>query len=212
MFYIWFSGDDNKDALANSTPFKIDWKWLLKNERAKAAYDKIKENILNEAAIEILTKRLVETNKFTDKPENFDFIGDPWKWKAMHHQSRQLAAYNPYYLGEFDDIMIALGACSLYGIAKGWIEPLKDGSHRIHIDEAAIGLYDAFNFDGNQVLGLWSCEQKKFLGWDWDNPNMLWNYNFNSFRNNRKKGNDFLVITDPKYVEIPKGFFYDTSL
>lgn len=209
FFYRWFSGKANNDATRNPTPSYVDLDWVLSYPRAREAYEDIKANILNEAAKNLLATRLKEQGLLTDKKEYFDFISaPPSMWKSLYHQRRGVGSPDKSVV---DGLLASLGKFNFYSLAKGWVEPLPGGGHRIHVTETAIVIVDKFDYGDEQFLGFWDGQdQENTLNPFGGDP--LNNLNFRQFRDKYGYGDDFLVITEPEPVEEFDREPYDTSL
>lgn len=214
MFLKWFSGPANSNAENCDEPLWIDWDWLMRQEEARSLYTKLKETILNENARRALARMLLRDGKFTKQREIFDYTAaDPRQWAKAQHQFARGGGYSPELLVNMTGLFVALGEFSMYGFARGYVEPLPDGRHRIHVTGASAALHDTFNFDGNQYLGLWNCFDKKFEGIlpDSDDALMLENGDFRSFREKYGYGGNFLVITEPHDIENFEEEYYDVA-
>lgn len=226
FFNIWLSGIANADPKDNPLPFIIKedkdifgefgdiYKWTMQFDRFKQAWDTIPSKAINDAAKKELVDLLKSHNCFTDKTVHFDFIQGTWKnWNNNYYQRIDIESpdLSELYDEEFDGLFIAFGAFSIRLLPKGFVEPLKNGGHRIHLTEVAAYIYDGFNFSNEALLGCWDCRSKKFTGINCFKGILLSNNIFKHFREEFGKGNDFMIFSDPKIVDEFKGLTYDTA-
>ena len=111
-----------------------------------------------------------------------------------------------------------MGGFSLRALAGGYVEPLSDGRHCIHMQKCAVYAYDAFQFEDDGLikekiigLGSWSCQELDFSKrfYSIGNYVCLQNENFRQFRKRCGFGGDFYVFTRPHKVEKFKGSVYE---
>ena len=126
---------------------------------------------------------------------------------------------------EVDGLMAVLAGFTLRALAAGHTEPLGGGRWRITVTKVSVFAHDKFNFADDagfgNYLGYWSCE--KGIGAQLFPPssgggNFIWleNEDFRAFREKRKHGVDFLVLSEAHPVtpfsersyEYPCGYLY----
>lgn len=212
MFHKWFSGPANEDAAANKEPFWVDWNWIMSYGRARSAYeDLVKPDYLfSKNAQKALATLLEKDSLLTEEATTFDYISP--QWETWQHGYFQRIEIEGFYSISPDGIMVAMGTCGLRVLAKGSVEPLPQGGHRIHVENVAAFVWDSFNFEGNYPLGFWSCEGKTFtvVPSDAVEYRALSNEDFKSFRQRTGQGNDFLVLSQLHIIEDFGGHSYDT--
>lgn len=202
MFHKWFSGIPNTPT----EPYWLDWAWLEKYPEIQDALQKLSDPayLFNEAA-ELALKKLVRKEKLLENPRTFDCTVRDWPhWKPDYFQRVDIG----YVIGLITGLTTAIGRATLCALPKGRVEKTSIGYDLI-ITGVAIVLLDSFNFGGKQALGLWHCEDKKFLV---PYPFNVENADFRKFRERKQWGNDFLVLAPPKYIEREGVFEYVISI
>lgn len=66
-------------------------------------------------------------------------------------------------------------------------------------------MHDVFNFEGDyygNFLGFWSCEEKNMKFSSGDTYTHMNNAKFRDFRKHNKIGNDFVVLSKQKLIDI----------
>ncbi|WP_303238022.1 phage baseplate assembly protein V [uncultured Bilophila sp.] len=213
MFHKWFSGPANEKPETNKEPFWVDWNWIMSYSEAKQKYATLKEKnyLFNEKAEKSLVDLLQEDQLLTDQAVPFDYISP--EWNTWNHGYFQHIGVYPVKSFTVDGLVVAMGAFSLHALARGYVKPLPQGGHHIHVDDVAVHVWDSFSFSGSQLLGFWTCEGKAFaLAPSGEvEYRVLGNDNFNLFRQRTGHGNDFLVLSQLHLVEDFKGKDYDTT-
>lgn len=213
MFHKWFSGDANDKAESNNEPFWVDWDWLMTYAWARVCYDAFRApyrmfNIKGKDSLAAILKR---DNFLTNEYRHFDYICDPWylweKGYFQHYAVSEIISPTP------DGLMAAMGAYTMRALARGTVEPLLEGGHRINVEEVAVFVLDSFNFAGDADLGYWNCKKKAFspLGGQ-DEFILLNNKDFRGFRARTGKGDNFWVLSQLHLIENFEGISYDISL
>lgn len=216
MFYRWLGGKANKDGNSCPDVFWIDRNWVLQFPKAKEKYEIVKQKILSENAKLTLVERLQSAGYLSDKREHFDFISDPFIWIKYYHQSQKVE-FSPFDINAgvyiTDPLYRVFGDFDILGMARGWVEPLQAGGHRIYVQSAGVAVRDSFNFEDEfRFNGFWSCINKSYLALIPGEVNAIFNFTFNNFREKYGNGNDFLVATEPELVDLGGCVAYDTSL
>ncbi len=204
MFVKWLSGRASNIAESNENAFIIDIEWARKANSFEEKLQEIQNNILNDAAKRLLAKRLSDNLLITNTTTKFDFINenDDYKWRERatnQHQSRSISLFDE--LKNVDlGLIVALRGCSIYGLAKGSVQLMGDGRHRVNVETTGAILWDKFAFSVNSSwdrmpfsLGVWSCERKTFEPYV---GGMLDDDDFNDFREKYDCGSDFIVTSN----------------
>ena len=220
MLLRWFSRrTDTGIQPYGEEPFWVDWDWVMKYFRARysylsfidPAYDENTphyNSIYARAALEQLGVILCRENYLDPTKDviEFDFINSNWRrWEDLYH------TLNSVPRGKLPDgLMAALAGFTLRTLAAGKAENLGNHRWRITVTDVSVFVHDKFNFDKEssllaEFLGLWSCEELKGamllpLVRPW-NFTRLMNDDFRAFREKRKHGVDFLVLSLPHKVE-----------
>lgn len=203
MFYKWLCGEANADAKSNSSPFWVDIDWVLSYPQV---YDDwlvaIHEKVTNRLAKEQLLKILEREGYFREETLFFDFTTAPWQeWERYYYQHVAVSSYLDYAQG----LLASLGAFTFKFLPKGILSYSKDYGYEVEITEVAGFVYDTFNFsedDNFWGLGNWSCEKKDVASKEGETYHKMNNEKFNSFRNYNNIGNDFLVLSKLKLIDI----------
>lgn len=221
MFYKWLAGNANADPKKNPDPFWVDIDWVLSFRNAKEKWNEaIKEKILNEKGYNEIKKQLKELGYIKEKRTDFDFINIPYdEWDKKHYQhiaiNYDLDGILSQVLFKYTGLFIALADFTFKFLAKGKINYL-DNDFTIEIEQVAGFVYDIFNFEGDAKLGYWSCKDKKFSNvpkFDISISNVkflddsyvfLDNSMFRNFQYNNKLGNNFIILSNKKYIDIIK--------
>ena len=221
MFERWL-GHKTRIGPLGSTPMWIDWDWLMQFDRARTSYQSLTINngpkvdspydVTNVAAFESLGKILKRHGYITSQIEEFDFTQVDWPgWGEFYHQG------NPVDMSlAVDGLDACMAGFTLRALAGGYVEPLPDGRHRIHMQKCAVYAYDAFQFEDDGLvkeaigLGKWSCQKLDFSRVPFSESYVrLQNENFRQFRKRYGFGGDFYVFTRPHKVENFKGSVYE---
>ena len=90
-----------------------------------------------------------------------------------------------------DGLMAALGAFTLRAAVAGKVVQSSANLVTLEINEVGIYVWDSFDFNGNQFLGIWGYR---------DQP--VGNGDFRQWRGQHHQGGDFLVFSDVKRVPV----------
>lgn len=158
-------------------------------------------HILNAAARQKLGDILKREGYLRDERTNFDFTSALWEdWERLYHTLISIPRRK-----EVDGLMAALAGFTLRALAAGHTEPFGRGRWRITVTKVSVFAHDKFNFADDaglgNYLGYWSCKELKgarpdplvekpynYIG--------LTNEDFRAFREKRKHGVDFLVLSE----------------
>lgn len=206
MFCKWLAGEANAVPQNNPSPFWVDIDWVLSYSQV---YDDwltaINEKVVNVRAKEQLLVILEREGYFREETLFFDFINIPWQdWEQYYYQHTSVSAYWDYA----DGILASLGSFTFRFLAKGILLYSKEYGYEVELTEAAGFVHDTFNFfeDDNFLgLGYWSCSEKKVnygLGNNNGTYTKMDNAKFNAFRERNKIGNDFLVLSELKLIDL----------
>lgn len=218
MFVKWFSGYAQANALASPDAFFVDIEWAMRSATIANAVREVRETILSENAKKAICSRLKACNLIgNDESVLFDFMlvgqNNFWKYRIENQtQKSSVWALSEAWRREWP-VFITLRGCSIYGLVRGTINLLEDGSHRVTVSSAGAIIYDKFAFDNEsfvfRYLGSWSCENKSFsytvIGTD------LFDEDFLNFMSRYNCGNDFVVTSDVHVFDDFKGesFMYE---
>lgn len=203
MFYKWLAGKANTNAKSNPSPFWVDIDWVLSYPQV---YDDwlvaINEKVTNRLAKEQILQILEREGYFREETLFFDFTDAPWQeWERYYYQHVTVSSYWDYAEG----IVASLGAFTFRFLAKGILLYSQGSGYEVEITEVAGFVYDSFNFsedDNSLGLGFWSCEKKNASILPSSEYTYMTNNKFNNFREYNKIGNDFLVLSKLKLIDI----------
>ena len=208
MFLRWFSSrTDTGIQPYGGSPFWIDWDWVMAYPYAHTRYKvftnslyEATPHILNAAARQKLGDILKREGYLRDERTNFDFISTPWEdWERLYHTLISIPRRR-----KVDGLMAALAGFTLRALAAGYTQPLGGGRWRITVTKVSVFAHDKFNFADDaglgNFLGYWSCKELKGARADplVEKPYNyigLTNEDFRAFREKRKHGVDFLVLS-----------------
>lgn len=224
MFERWI-GHKTRIGPSGSTPMWLDWDWLMQFERAKNLYQKLAINISNDvtnaAAFESLGKILKRHGYITSQIEKFDFTQIDWPgWGEFYHQGCPIPGSDiSLSVRDVDGLEACMGGFTLRALAGGYVEPLPDGRHRIHMQKCAVYAYDAFQFEDDgwlkeKIIGLgsWNCQKLHFSKNPLGDGIYLNNGVFRQFRAKNDFGGDFYVFTVLHQVENFRERIYELYL
>lgn len=231
MFERWI-GTKKRIGPAGSSPMWIDWAWFIQFDRARVAYHNLTVNngpkissphdVTNAAAFASLGKILKEHGYITNQIKKFDFSLIDWsQWKDFYHQEYPVSGTDiSLAVRKVDGLDACIGGFTLRALAGGYVEPLPDGRHRIHIQKCSVYVYDAFQFEDEgwfreKVIGLgfWSCCALDFSKARAKDDTYV-RFDNGYFRDFQKQGwgGDFYVFTNPHKVEDFKEREYEMFL
>lgn len=230
MFERWI-GHKTRIGPSGSTPMWLDWDWLMQFERAKNLYqkltinkgpeDNISNDVTNAAAFESLGKILKRHGYITSQIEKFDFTQIDWPgWGEFYHQGCPIPGSDiSLSVRDVDGLEACMGGFTLRALAGGYVEPLPDGRHRIHMQKCAVYAYDAFQFEDDgwlkeKIIGLgsWNCQKLHFSKNPLGDGIYLNNGVFRQFRAKNDFGGDFYVFTVLHQVENFRERIYELYL
>lgn len=147
----------------------------------------------------------------------FNYITEDWtQWDKNYVQGLTSNLYTiPQITANGLDvtgITAALGEFQFRVMVRGYTEAIPTGGHRITIQEAGIFVWDSFNFDGEYNLRFWRCSPAAFSLVEKEGFINLYNSDFQGFRREFGVGNDFLVLSHVRRVDLGEGFSYETEL
>ena len=230
MFERWI-GHKTRIGPSGSIPMWLDWDWLMQFERAKNLYqkltinkgpeDNISNDVTNAAAFESLGKILKRHGYITSQIEKFDFTQIDWPgWGEFYHQGCPIPGSDiSLSVRDVDGLEACMGGFTLRALAGGYVEPLPDGRHRIHMQKCAVYAYDAFQFEDDgwlkeKIIGLgsWNCQKLHFSKNPLGDGIYLNNGVFRQFRAKNDFGGDFYVFTVLHQVENFRERIYELYL
>lgn len=223
MFHRWFAGRANPDAESNPHGFFVDMDWALSYARIRSVYRNfIMDDVLfHEKARNTLAAILHKDGFLGTTRMAFDYTAPqlhpesvtPWQeWK--HGYFQRITVPGSYIL-PVDGISACLGQFDFRALAAGHTEPLNTGGHRIVVEKVGVFIWDSFNFNKEDELGYWSCEQKDFTlvsSFADETYIQIYNTHFATFREKYGLGEDFIVLSHVKNVDHMLRFSYDTDL
>lgn len=217
MFYKWLAGEANDKPQTNSSPFWVDIDWVLSYSVAKDKWDEaIQGRILNGKAKEEIKSHLIELGYIAEKRTEFDFINIPFsEWDKHHYQYIPIKLFDfdviEEVFSQFTGLFVSLGTFTFKFLAKGKII-YQENDFDIQIEQVAGVVYDVFNFEESDnyypyyddFLGYWSCKEKNMIITPTSNKNyqLVGNDKFRDFREHNKIGNDFVVLSKQKLIDI----------
>ncbi len=191
MFEKWISGSASS-LNDNSSSFLIDYEWLYNFLSVKTYQVDLENNALNYNGQLNLFSMLDDKLDQTE----FDFTPSYNTTKPNYVNSRLVNSDFGYNFNSAEGAYVALGSFMLYAFPKGTIEKISDNEYKITVTELYCGVFDRFNFDGDQDYRYWSWKNKLFsfsLLCTNNDEKKLTNESFQSFKKNYTKGSDFYV-------------------
>ena len=212
MFYKWLAGEANDVPQNNPNPFWVDIDWVLSYEKAEEQWNKaIEELILNENAIKEIKSHLIELGYIAEKRTEFDFINIPFsEWDKHHYQHISIDFYDWNLIVEaftqFTGLFVALGSFTFKFLAKGKIE-YHENDFSVQIEQLAGFVHDLFNFEPSEfrpkdILGYWNCADRQMNIYEFIDGKLMTNGRFRIFRKHNKIGNDFIVLSNQKLIDL----------
>lgn len=187
----------------------MEWSWLRTYEETLEAWATLTDPdyLFSSGAEDALTSILRSEfgGALPEEESTFDHTVLPLG--ELYAKQFQYAPCNDGIAPTIHGLTAAMGAFSLYAVAKGSIEPLEVG-HRITVTGVSVFVRDSFDFDYQfQLLGDWSCEDLRFNGGvGTDN---VTNGDFQDFRTRHGKGGDFYVYAQPRAIDSVEEHSYD---
>ena len=209
MFQRWLGGEANSDAMKNPNIFWVDWDWAMKYQRFSTAMWKLRQNssLFTEKGKNKLVEILKRDGKFSTQRVDFDYTIDDSNFIRWNKDYFQQATINKIPFVDLDGLFAAFGKFNIRALAKGYTIPQFNGNgHTIVVDGISLFIWDSFNFDGEEYLGYWRCENPSFQAMI--NPGgygeggaftVLHNSDFRKFREKYNSGNDFMILSHLKY-------------
>lgn len=203
MFYKWLAGEANDKPQNNPSPFWVDIDWVLSYPQIYNDWlIAINEKIFNKPAEEQLLTILEREGYFREETLFFDFINIPWQeWERYYYQHVSIDSIWDYASG----VLASLGDFVFKFLPKGILFYSKENGYEVELTEVAGFVYDVFAFEDEQFLGYWSCVEKN-VKYEFLTKNETYikmnNAKFNAFREQNKVGNDFLVLSQSKIIDI----------
>lgn len=211
----WFNSPSNtRPAAGTPSTNIIKMDWVLKYPRAKQVYDTmIKEKAwVNEAAKKEIIRMLKHKNLLGGVSKKF---GTPkFSLPIVDKDSIQFRKVGGSWdmaLGDMDDLRAALANFVFKVIVIGKVEPLLNqkklptGEYKVAIDEIGIYIRDSYDFNDapgdDQELGNWDFEDNSVGRTALNGGESVKNSDFMKWRTANKKGGDFLVFSDIKYIK-----------
>ncbi len=211
MFYKWLAGEANTDAKKDPSPFWGDIDWVLSFSLILKWENDFPEWVIKKEATDQLSVILAREGYLTKQDCEFDFINSNWtEWEKFYYQ-RYNVGFQETGMGT--GLFACLGKFNIRFLPKGKIKYSGENEYEITIEQVAGFVYGTFNFseDDNWLgLGYWSCEEKdvSLLPGIINKYVKMENSKFNTFREQNKIGNDFLVLSQPKLIDNFKIFSY----
>jgi len=211
MFYKWLAGKANDVPQNNPNPFWVDIDWVLSYFPEEFLSVNFPNAAKNEKAIISLNNILAREGYFEKQNNEFDFVNNLWQeWERYYYQRVDIEEYQLVGIG----IIAALETFTFRFLPKGKIEYLDENKYKIIVEQVAVFVHDVFNFEGDanllfDTLGCWSCEEKDVsIVPKNDTYKKMSNAKFRDFREHNKIGNDFLVLSKLKELNITFEYFH----
>ncbi len=211
MFYKWLAGEANDVPQNNPNPFWVDIDWVLSYFPEEFLSVNFPNAAKNEKAIISLNNILAREGYFEKQNNEFDFVNNLWQeWERYYYQRVDIEEYQLVGIG----IIAALETFTFRFLPKGKIEYLDENKYKIIVEQVAVFVHDVFNFEGDanllfDTLGCWSCEEKDVsIVPKNDTYKKMSNAKFRDFREHNKIGNDFLVLSKLKELNITFEYFH----
>ena len=235
----WFAGVECDDALKSPDVVWVDLDWVLQYRRAQLAYNTIKteDGLLTVKAKNNLTAVLKADGKLLPQGRcEFNYITDDHRqWNGRYAQQYTVFRYGiseneipenfidddgdigdvEFQHGDMiqpDGLTAAMGGFQIRAFVAGYTEPLQTGGHRIAINKIGIIVWDSFNFKGKANLRYWRCSPPEFALMQIPGSMELTNDHFNAFRRNNHRGQDFLVLSRMRILDILPEYTYETGI
>lgn len=178
---------------ANNSTFYVDSfneavrkSYALSDNAQKLLFDRVRNNLKN------TTRKLIYLATVEDRVSNF----------RQYHQ-QYIQRYPVDVWMPDDAVGGALGKWSYYLVPIGTARDMGR-EIRIEVEGVAVHIADAFEFRGEQFLGCWdvpdylSLSLAEYLSRTCLRGSWVQNPNFNYYRNLKKVGRDFAILTHPK--------------
>ena len=235
----WFAGVECDDALKSPDVVWVDLDWVLQFQRAWSAYELIisEDGLLTEKSRLNLEYVLNIDKKFSpDSRVEFNYITDDHRqWNRRYAQQYTVFRYGvttneipenfidddgdigdvEFQHGDMiqpDGLTAAMGGFQIRAFVAGYTEPLQTGGHKIIINKIGIIVWDSFNFKGKANLRHWRCSPPAFALLQIPGSMELTNDHFNAFRRNNHRGQDFLVLSRMRVLDILPEYTYETGI
>jgi len=198
-------------------PEWVEWDWLMRYQRFQltVANMRVPIYLFGPEARQTL-KGILEKAKTFNVPHDgeehpFDHTVLPWDELRRHaFQSRPGDGNMAWWLaGTKPDGLAVIAKFVLLAAAKGSVKVDASGKRTICVDAVGLFIHDGFDFEGEQTLGRWDCEDKKFTLPPFGEE--LHNRAFRDFRNRTGYGCDFRIMNKPELYPVAR-FCYDPSL
>ncbi len=205
FLHKWFCAVASTDKSLQSPAF-VEWDWLLQYSRVDTAWDNLTNplQLFTVAAKSVLAGYLDDDGYLSGDGGAFDYT--VMDYTAMHDRQFQYLAVDEY--PAIDGLTASIGAYTLYALAKGTTAPKSDG-WEITVTGVSFYLRDGFDFEGDQSLGYFDCEE---LECEWFltavYPNVT-NADFRDFRTRHGLGGDFFVYALPRAVDDFEEYVYE---
>lgn len=204
FLHKWFVGPASTDR-DKAQPVFVDWDWLLAFGRVQGTWDELRdpEYLFSDNARQVLSEYLERDGYLTGSGGEFDYTVLPLD--QLHSRQFQFRGCDsPVWP---DGLLAAIGAFTIYALAKGHTEPTETG-WRIAVTSVSFFVRDSFDFEGDQVLGHFDCEDLELDRLLSVAPNVS-NSDFRNFRSNLKVGQDFYVFAMPSSVDSFEWYLYE---
>ena len=187
----------------------VKMEWLLKTSSvARNVYDnlvrdKIWANRPAQQAIAAQLRRkgvLLRGGRFG----NLDLSVDKLHPDHINHRPVDY----PNFSSDPDGVFAAFHDFAFYVTVGGEVAPIENTSAwRVSITEIGVYAMDSFDFEGVQPLGWWDDSNDSFSVHPFHpDPSssfeLITNRSFRNWRSEKKKGGDFLVFSDLKFISL----------
>lgn len=198
----WFGGPASTDRSAQA-PAYVTWDWLLQYSRAATLFDNLSNplQLFTVSARDVLAGYLQADGLLSGDGGEFDYTdGAP---DALHPRQFQYLASAAY--PTLDGLTACIGMFTFYALAKGSTAPTAEG-WSITVTGVSIFLRDGFDFEDDQGLAHWDCED---LGVTMLLPTNVHNADFRAFRDRHERGGDFWVYALPREIDDFEEYVYE---
>lgn len=190
-------------------PVFLEWDWLMQFKRFREQYVVIiqPEYLFSPAAQKTLASVLEKDGAFAGEGGAFDHISLPWDKQRIHaYQNRSLTMKEvdlPFAMvGGLspltpDGLLAAVANVTIFAIAAGKTFVTPQRVRQVCIHRVAFFIHDGFEFEGDQPLGWWNCENLQFSALT---GTKLTNRDFRNFRERTGYGCDFRIMSHPQVV------------
>lgn len=194
----------------------ITIEWLLRSDvdrdgRVKMAFGMLQGIVLDEHGEVRSNLKAMINSLFERTAKNTVELG-AIKWspnvdvKAFHAQRVAFTSVVTDPLSTpIDPLLGTMGSFNFYAIPVGRARKHANGAVTVEITDFVLYALDSFDFVGVQPLGFFKSPDQISKS-PFDGGTLISNADYNIWRNEHKKGGDFLVMTDCRTAHLPVRF------